>query len=190
MDITPELLAGIGAIISNCFLFIVGALGVIFGYLTNRQMQKDQRQKDERKEIYKKLNAFYGPFKQRLEKTWELYQIFAKNRDRDSFRTLDALLKGEKFEGNDKILLEEILELGKEMEQLVLAQGGLIDDPELRQLLVKAGTHFRVLRLAYEGRFRGDTDRFQDYVYPRELDKKLDQQIRKLTERLDELNKA
>jgi hypothetical protein len=175
-----DFIIGIGPI-------IVGLAGIIFGYIFNIRMMKRQNHEDERKEIYKKLNAFYGPFQQRLEKTHELYGIFTDSRELE-FRTLTALLKGTKFVGNDKILLEEILKINAEMEKLIIVQSGLIDDASLRQLLAKAGTHFRILDVIYRNDTQGDSQRFKSYIFPKELGTKIEDEIQKLKQRLNEIN--
>lgn len=168
---------------------VVGIAGILLGYIFNLRMLRRQRHEDERKESYKKLNAFYGPFQQRLGKGRELYLVFSASRPPE-FRTLTAMLKGEKFSGTDKILLEEILKINSEMEELITSQSGLIDDPDLRHLLAKAGTHFRILDVIYRKKIRGDLDRFESHVFPRELSEKIEVEIQKLKARLKKLNSS
>lgn len=129
-----------------------------------------------------------APLRQLRGISSELYGRFTANRSGD-FRTLIVLLKGEKFEGNDKILIEQILEVSEKIDDLILKNSGLVDDPELNRLLYRASTHFRILRLAYHGNLVGDVERFEDYVFPRELDKKIEEQIKRLKRRLEELNR-
>lgn len=157
--------------------------------LSSKRTSEPQREEDERQEINRKLHDLYGPLQQRLHRTKTLSQIFRTGRSSD-FRTLTALLQGEKFIGNDQTLVEEIIAIGQEIEELLVTQGGLIADPDLRDLLVKAGTHFRILRMAYEGKLIGDVDRFKDYVFPRELDQAVEDQIQKLQARLAEFNRG
>jgi hypothetical protein len=166
---------------------ILGIAGMVLGYIFQHSQLKQQQREYERKEIYKKLNEFYGPVQQYLGKSYELYGMFTASRPAD-FRTLIALLEGRKFEGNDKVLLDQIVEIINKVEDLLLKNSGLVDDKELRELLAKAGTHFRVLQLAYQGILAGEVERFQDYVYPRDLNQKIDEQIEKLKARLNELN--
>lgn len=166
---------------------ILGIAGMFLGYIFQRAQLKRQQHEDERKEIYQKLNSFYGPFQQHLEKSRELYGLFTVSKEPE-FRTLIALLEGKKFEKNDKILVEEILKIIGELENLILSQSGLIDDEELRLLFAKAGAHFRILQLAYKGDLSGDVERFKDYVYPRELNQKIEKRIQALQARLDQLN--
>ena len=166
---------------------LLGLAGLALGYYFNRRQIKQKNIEEERKEIYKKLNSFYGPLRQLLGISFELYERLRASRPED-YRTLVSLLKGEKFEGNDKILLEQILEVEKAMDKLILEQSGLVDNEELHRLLSKAAAHFRLLRLAYEGNLTGQADRFKDHVFPRELTPKIEEEIRKLKARLDQLN--
>jgi hypothetical protein len=167
---------------------ILGIAGMILGYYFQRSQLKQKQREDERKEIYKKLNEFYGPIQQYLGKSRELYDRFTASRGAN-FRTLIALLAGEKFEGNDAVLLKQIIDIDERMEDLIITHSGLIDDAELRELLAKVGAHFRILRLAYDGVLTGEVERFEDYVYPRGLGPKIEDQIKKLKTRLDELNR-
>lgn len=166
---------------------VLGIAGMVLGYVYQRTQLKQAQREDERKEIYQKLNEFYGPVQHYLAKSNELYKRFTAFRPA-GFRTLIALLEGQRFEGNDKVLLEQILEIVAKVEELILSRSGLVDDTELRELLARAGTHFRFIGLAYEGLLVGEADRFKGYVYPRELNEKVDKQIEKLKARLNELN--
>lgn len=40
---------------------IVGLAGLFLGFVYNQRSLKQKQHEDERKEIYKKLNSFYGP---------------------------------------------------------------------------------------------------------------------------------
>lgn len=167
----------------------VGLTGLILGYVYNKRLLDEKKHEEERKEIYKKLNSFYGPALFLLDTSRELYERFTLPRG-DDFRTLVALLEGEKFEGNDAVLLQQIFEVTAKLEELIYTQSGLVEDEELQKLLARAGAHFRILRLAYEGNLTGDKERFEDYVFPRELTDKIREQSEKLQNRLKELNNA
>lgn len=168
---------------------IVGLAGLFVGYYYNKRLLDEKKHEEERKEIYKKLNSFYGPALSLLGTSEALYERFTLLRD-ERFRTLTALLEGEKFEGNDAVLLEQIFEVTAKLEELIYAQSGLVEDEELQELLARAGAHFRILRLAYKGDLSGDRERFEDDVFPRELTGKLREQSEKLQNRLKELNNA
>lgn len=168
---------------------VVGLAGLLVGYLYNKRLLDENKHAEERKEISKKLNSFYGPALFLLDTSYELYERFTHPRGED-FRTLVALLDGEKFEGNDAVLLQQIFEVTAKLEELIYTQSGLVEDEELQKLMARAGAHFRILRLAYKGNLTGDKERFEDDVFPRELTAKLREQSEKLENRLAELNNA
>ena|SRR5271157_1883244 len=94
----------------------VAVLSVLISYLvmqqnknmTIRQLRK--RADEERaKTLQEKLDKFYGPLIQLRETSKLLYRVFtSRQKDPEKFRTLTALLAGEEFVGNDKILLDQI----------------------------------------------------------------------------------
>lgn len=179
----PEITA-----LSGLLGILLGFVGVILTFFVNRRILDQQAHGEERKSINKKLNSFYGPFQQLRGTSFELYKMFTFAHD-DNFRTLNALLDGQKFEGNDKILLEQIINVSEELDKLIVTQSGLVDDEELRRLLWIANTNFRLIRLAFQGVLVGDAERFKDYVFPRALDDKVAEEITRLKQRLDDLNK-
>ena len=167
---------------------IVGLAGLFLGFLYNKRSMKQKQYEDEKKEIYKKLNSFYGPFQQLRGISAELYARMRASRG-EGFRTLTALLHGEKFEGNDKVILEQILAISKKIDELILVNSGLIDNTELRTTLAKVGAHIRILQLAYEGNLAGEEDRFKESVFPNEIDRMIESEIERLKSKLEVLNR-
>jgi len=99
------------------------------------------------------------------------------------------LLNDNKFEGNDKVLLEQIIQLGIDSEKLIQEKSGLIDDTQLRlDILPRATTHFLLIRLAYKGELKGKANEFKDLTYPRELVSKLEERKAQLEKDLENLN--
>ena len=198
---------------------LIGLIGMLYSYLqfkksleqsnqqfetslsnSNQQFTESFNQgvlqksiEDERKEIYKKLNEFYGPLLQHREKSSLLYERFRESyypKD-ESFRTLDYLLKGHEFTDTEISLLDEIIEIGRECEMLVQTKAGLVDDRKLRyEILPKFTAHILILRLAYEKKLNGKPKDFEMHRFPRELDPNLKEQINRLQNRLDKLNKG
>lgn len=162
---------------------IIAILSAFYNSRTLRHLKHE----DEKKQILQQLNEFYGPYQQKLETSRQLYDKFRMGKP-EGFRTLLALLNGEEFTGNDKSLYEEILRITDELEKLRMEHSGLVDDNELQVLLSKAGAHYRIIKLAYEGEIIGEPQRFMDYVYPRELNGKISAKIASMQKRLAELN--
>jgi hypothetical protein len=181
---------------------IISAIALIVSYfLTKKTLVAQEKQtkmtfdaqkdSEARQEIYKKLNDFYGPLLQIRQESNQLYQKFSeKYRNADpEFATLTYVLDGHKFEGNDKILLDEIIKLGEKCEAIIHSKSGLIDDNDLlTKLIPRATNHFLILRLAEKGVLKGESEKYKDLTFPRELDEKLEERKKQLEEDLKKLN--
>jgi hypothetical protein len=160
---------------------IVGLSALVLSFWFNKQSLKQKNSDDERKEIYKKLNDFYGPFQQLRKKSQLLYDQFAKEeKDKhkahgERFKTLLFLLEGNKFTGNDENLLTEIITINKQLEDIIINRAGLIDDEELRnKIFPKFITHAFIIRLAKEGTLSGNNENFINLTFPSEIDEKIE----------------
>lgn len=170
-------------LLQNIGPVIISAIALAVTYFITIKTLNSQKKTEERALIIKKLNDFYGPLLQLRMKSKNLYLKFNKKyKDKDeNFSTLKYLLKGKKFKGNDLILLEQIVEIGKQCEKLIHANAGLIDDSKLRlDLIPKATTHFLLLRLAFEEKLVGDVDNYDDLTFPKELDANLEARKKQL----------
>jgi len=152
---------------------------------TDKLLQERQRE-EERNEIQRKLNEFYGPCQTLMRETKMLHDLFKHDSE---FRTLTELLKGREFTGNDKVLLEQVMNVTDKISDLIVDKSGLIEDEEeeLQELLSKARVHFRILRLGYNNDLSGDTERLKDFVYPKALDEEIERKKTELENRLNEL---
>jgi len=194
----------IGSVINSVIIFKNSAK-----VLKQSKYQIEYNRLNERKKyILKKLNEFYYPLRNYLQTSKSLYDLFIQGKP-NGFRTLTYLLNPNQsyednvkvvLQGNDKILLEKIFEIGFEIEKLIAVKGGIIDDPEFTEkytpsnafadpmivgnlsLLSLTKSHLNFIRLAYNGNLIGDVEKFTVYVYPRELNKILDKIILELEE--------
>lgn len=179
---------------------------VIKGIMEFRQKKeeiKEGRIIDKRKEIGRKLNEFYGPFLQNAKKSTTLYRALTKNKN--DFRLLDYLLDPSLFSplsGNDKILVQEIIDIGTKQRKLIEEKGGLIDDRVLCSfnsnlkvndqfpferrdlhnigLIPRVNAHYRILELAHNGKISGEITKFEDYRFPRELPQEIERRFNEL----------
>lgn len=175
-------------LISTVGSLLIGLTGIGATIYINLKVIKQRNREDEKKEIYKKLNDFYGPFIQLRNKSQELYKIFRDNNMGEA-PTLKLLLRGEKLSENDRIILEEIIQIGEKCEDLILNKAGLVDDDIFRQdVLPRAATHFFIIRMAYDEFLKGETDRFLEYKFPNELDEWLEGKTEELQNKLKILN--
>lgn len=171
---------------------ILAIFGIVVGNIINNRATRksllSQRKNPEINEIRSSLFNFYQPMLLLLNKNRQLYDLFKLNKPQD-FRTLTSLLNGVVFEGNDVILLKEIIAIDKEINELIINNKGLIKENELNTVLSNASVHFTIIDLAYNKKIIGEPERFVSYVYPRELQLMIEQEVVRLQTRLGELEK-
>jgi hypothetical protein len=192
------------ALVSTTLAIVTLIITSIYRYLEI----KEKRNSERRIVIERTLNEFYGPLISYLNVVKALYEIFRATKPQ-GFRTLTYLLDPDQVyqvEGKkekvilspaDTKLLEEIIETEKSIEDLILTKSGLVDDEQLMfnyvpdpavtdvklsnmSLIAVALAHFRLLRMAYAGHFKGEVARFTNLVYPREFDIQLRARVEKL----------
>jgi hypothetical protein len=160
----------------------------------NKKILLKKGLEDEQKEIYKKLNEFYGPLSLLRGKSEQIYRIFSERfkKENPDFRTLHYIMSNDEsaFTEDEHALLKQILEIGTKVEDLVITKSGLIDDIELRSLLSRLLTHTSILKLAYEGNLKGDSSKFDLATFPRDLDKLITKKVDELKVRLEEIKKV
>lgn len=214
----------IGASIAATVAVGVGILTVLNNRQTlketkaqNRRTINEIRTGERRRQLNAALSELLIPLHSYLGASYALYKIFSAGKGR--IVTLIYLLDPEGYVFNgvpgglrltdaDKKILEEIIDVGKRIEDLLMAKGGLVDDPILNKeytpdpaktearpevlkglgLFAIAIAHFRVLRLAYSGAIKGEIDRYKDFMYPRELNDKVYDAIRKTKAELQALS--
>lgn len=187
-------------------------LGLLINMIKNkkefRKTQKNlvhnldyERVKERRDKLQNELDNFYIPLNSYLQRSKSIYITFKKNKHED-FRTLDYLLdRSITYDGepvdwnkNDDVILKRILEVGKEIEKLIISEGALIQAEELKgvykpssgfdkaeypeglSLLDLTLEHLGYIRDAYEGNIANDI-RFKKFVYPRELNSIVENKI-------------
>lgn len=182
------------------FLSVLLAAGALWlTYHHNRRSLMEKAREEERKSIREKLDQFYGPFMHLRGLSKNLYSIFLERRPTEDheqypgrtgrFATLTALFKGKVFEGVDAVLLGEIIEVGRQSEKIIAEKGGLVDDPELRNMLWKLAAHYRIIDLASKNKLSGGGKEFEDFTFPQQIDEKVEQKVKTLNDRLAELQK-
>jgi hypothetical protein len=173
---------------------VISLGAILVGIYNNRLNLKAKNKEDRKAEIYKILNDLYGPFGQLRAKSSLLYEKFKtgkKANTGDQFSTLMYLLEHglEGFSENDKALLAEIIKIGGDCEKLIVEKAGLIDDEALRKdWFPKVERHYLIIRLAYQGVLKGQSDLYQDTTFQYEIDGLIEQRIKALHEELGKLN--
>ncbi|NRQ17681.1 hypothetical protein [Ensifer sesbaniae] len=170
---------------------IAGALaagaGVLIAHLTGRSTLRQKSNEAEMKEIQERLNSFYGPFKIRSVENKLIANEFRQKQGGSDFRTLIALLDPQwktSLSNADQNLLKKMIDNGVTLRGLIQEKSGHVYGP-LMPRLAEAATHFTMLEMAYNDQLDNTPPRFSTYVYPRELDEKIDEEIEYLNARLD-----
>jgi SAM-dependent methyltransferase len=149
--------------------------------------------KEERDEIFRRLNNFYGPFKELRTQSRLLYNKFVLRLDEEHrkknkrFRTLRYLLEGGEFNVEQDCLLKQVLAINQDVLKLIESHSGVVDKPELQELLGKLGAHIRIIQLAYDRKLTGPPEAFEDIVFPLAVDGAIESAILRLQDRLKEL---
>jgi hypothetical protein len=142
----------------------------------------------ELRDIQEKLDKFYGPFTIRLKTDHQLAQDI-RSRQPSGYRLLIQLFDASWLSGlsaGDRALVGMICEHGHILEQMIAEHAGSMEQ-ELIEYFSRASAHFRILRLAYEGKLGDDPKPFTRYVYPKQLDSVLNLAMRRLNDRVAQL---
>ena len=200
---------------------ISAAVAATIGVMTwanSRANLKERRISEKRRSLAKKLNEFYGPLISYLNITKSLRNILDSNKPPE-FRTLTHLLDPEQeynvgankikveLTESDRMIISEIVEIERKIEDLIVEKGGLVEDKRLMfdyyegtefkpyhpttissTSLANLITHFRVLRLAFEGKIAGEVERYKSFVFPRETVKLIHENYERLHRELEALN--
>jgi hypothetical protein len=180
----------------------------------SKKEQKRLRQVETKLKHQQKLSEFYVPLRHFLENSKTLFKIFMKDKPK-SFRTLTYLLNPSQKYGNenikvllndnDKSILIKVFEIGEKIEDLIYNKSYLIGDNNefvkaysprekykdlpyekdmtILSLLI---SHIVVIRLAYDGKLRGSTAKFEGFVFPNEINIRVDEAIKKLNTKIGE----
>ena len=159
-------------IIKNVLLVAGPIVGALLSFIVQNISMK---RKEKRRQINRELEEFYYPMLELLRKNHILYNIFSNNQE---IKTLVKLLNKQNFSNNDRALLCEIVKIDDEINKLILKNINLIKgDRELSDKINKASIHFTLIRMAYEGKIVGESERFEDYIFPRDLESDIEKII-------------
>lgn len=162
----------------------------VSGTLQANQATNWQRaNENELKAIQERLEKFYGPLMTRLQADHLIAQHI-RERQPEGYRLLKNLFDRDwlgKLSDGDKKLIELICgDHAVKLEKMIANAGSV--DPLLIPYFSRAITHFRILRLAYEGALGPEFEPFRLFVYPRPLDRVLVLEIKRLTARVADLH--
>lgn len=178
------LLGGLGGLFGSA----VAAIAIVSNGRTSRGTTIQKANEAELESLQSKLDNFYGPYLQlsstnRLIAT-DLKQHRAGGADmRVLLMLLDPKWK-DGFSPGEVALIEEILAIDAKLLELIQEKSGLVS-ATVQPYLSRAAGHFRIMKLASEGKLDNDTDRYAHYVYPRQLAEVIDLEIARIHGRID-----
>ena len=166
---------------------IVALGAILVTQLSNRRSTIQKSNEDEQATIQLKLNTFYGPYLQ-ISNTNELLARELRSHQPVNFRTLLLMLDPgwrTTLTKTDQAIVDEIIRNDAALDTLLREKAGLVDNA-VQPYLWRASAHFRIIQLAHEGKLDADgmgRERFDLYVYPRQLDSVLKLEVKRLQDR-------
>lgn len=118
------------------------------------------------------VRTFHVPYLVRSEANHNMARDLRDRLNDSKYRMLVKLFDPNWLSGlspGDRTIVDEVCRSGLELREFIEKQGGGVD-VHIVEHLARASTHFRMLWLAHEGQLGEDPTPFERYVYPRQLD--------------------
>ncbi len=143
--------------------------------------------------IQSRLDHVWGPYLLLSDSNHLLAQDLRSRQPKpEKYRMLPSLFDEEwlsSLSPGDRQLVRDVCENGERLAKLIVENSGMVDF-KLLPFLSRAIAHWRVLKLAAEGKLGKDSTVFLRYVYPRSLDAAVQREVLRLNERLTLLRSA
>jgi hypothetical protein len=142
----------------------------------------------------RQLEEFYYPFLLITKRNATMYDVFARNEKEEQkkqnavFSTLVYLIDGHTFLGNDKAILNAIINNDNKLNDLIMQNSRHIESSTLRGLLSSASVHFTLMKLAYDEKLNNNTRDFESYTYPKDLADTIMQEIDSIEKKIHALD--
>jgi hypothetical protein len=151
----------------------------------NAQRWRDANQK-EIEQLEALLRTFHMPYLVRAEANNNMAQDLRNRFGDPNYRMLIKLFDPawlNSLPKGDKALVDEVCRTGMELRKFIEENSGGVDS-KLADHLARASTHFRILSLAHDGLLGTDPKPFERYVYPRQLDRAIEADRKRILRRL------
>jgi flagellar basal body-associated protein FliL len=146
-----------------------------------RQREMNQRELERLEAL---ISKFHVPYLTLAEANKNMARDLKARQPKD-YRLLVSLFsdkwRAERSDG-DKALVREICAAACRLQKFIEENGGGVD-PALSKHLARAVAHYRILVLAYRGKLGKDPKEFEKYVYTRELDVALNEDLERIKRR-------
>ena len=183
----------ISPLIAGIFGFFVALISMrVARTTTSRTIEAAQWQKvneSELSEIRNKLDNFFGPFTSLSEINLHFYNdLRSRQAAPGTFVLLEKLFDRGWIDGlpeGDKALVEQICcrNAGK-IEKLLMKNLNIVDE-SIQPYIARTLAHFRVIRLAHDGKPGDDSTSYKKYMYPYQVNKVIDLEIYRIRTRYD-----
>lgn len=183
------LLTGFGGLLG----VFVAALAIWSNGRSSRATTIQKANEKELESLQSKLDDFYGPYLQ-LSKTNQLIADDFKSRHSSPkhMRILLLLLDPtwrHSLKSGDQAFIEEILAIDGKLLDLIQDKSGLTSNV-IQEYLWRAASHFRIIKMAFDGKLENDPQRFIHHAYPKQLDEIIDLEIKRIQGRIDLIRSA
>lgn len=185
------------ALLVGQFITVLVAGAAVWASLTNTKRQiasgnsnaEAQRWRDANLNEVEKLEAlvrtFHVPYLVRSEANHNMAQDLRDRFNDPTYRMLVKLFDPDwltSLSVGDRTLVDEVCKTGLALREFIEQHGGGVD-VGLAEHLARASTHFRMLWLAYERMLGVDPKPFERYVYPRQLDLAIREDLKRILAR-------
>lgn len=189
-------ITSVASFITAVFSAVV-AFRTISKYSKDYKLQLEQIAEEKNRETINKSNEkiekFYGPINSLLEESRVIYEYFALHeksllrQNGSYFRTLRFLTEKnncstgvDRLHDYDKQLLMQIVDISDKITVIIENNSGFVDNPSLHILLGKLSAHYRIIKLAVNGKLIGLNEELENIVFPLEINGAINSEILKL----------
>lgn len=168
---------------------IISILIMVVNYWITKQTLSHEAARDIGKtslEIkIRQLNELYGPLLLLTEQNRILAnKLYEGKVDAANWRLLDHIPEVIKNR-QDKAIVDEIIKIDAKIEELIINKGGLVRSPRPPQSFSLFLGHYKILKLALEGKERPHVAELE--YYPRKLNKDVEEAHQKIIKEIDDM---
>ena len=134
--------------------------------------------------IRERLDGFYGPFRTMSDVNRLMFRVLRSRSNHDLVLMRDLLDPNFRsgLPAGEAVLLAEVAANAKKLREFIENNIGMVD-AKVMPYLSRAGAHYRMLELAYDGVLGTDPTAFKDFVFPATIDTVLQLEVERLERR-------
>lgn len=152
---------------------ILLTINLLYGFLNYRHSKTEAKKKE--------YLEFYAPISQHLKTSEMLHKILKKNRPED-FRLVKALFENKgQFSDYEISIISQIIDIGDKVNKLLNSKNYAYSNEDFSEQVAKYKAHLVVLKLLNSNNFNPGNHSykdFEDYVFPREFAKMIQENLK------------